>query len=161
MGPDRFWFFGFKALQKCKICEIWTIFRYCKMRSKFYYITHLRDMGENSKINFFQVFTLYCILIFIMINIHYKCDLLRYIMLMQLKNSEDWRRAINANFAKMAPLPIFQFLSYINIIYLKRTDFSHRIRIQEKISQSQIQNFEKIKFFRQALFTQVRYIVKL
>ena len=56
MGPDRFWFFGFKALQKCKNFEIWTIFRYCKMRSKFYYITRLRDMGENSKIDFFQVF---------------------------------------------------------------------------------------------------------
>ena len=26
------------------------------MRSKFYYITRLRDMGENSKIDFFQVF---------------------------------------------------------------------------------------------------------
>ena len=56
MGPDRFWFFGFKALQKCKNFEIWTIFRYCKMRSKFYYITRLRDMGENSKIDFFQGF---------------------------------------------------------------------------------------------------------
>ena len=67
-------------------------------------------------------------------------------MLMQLKNSEDWRSTINANFAKMAPLPIFQFLSYINIIYLKRTDFSHRIRIQEKIAQSYIKNFEKNQF---------------
>ena len=81
-----------------------------------------------------------------------KCVLLRYIMLIQLKNSEDWRRAINANFAKMAPLPIFQFLSYINIIYLKRTDFSHRIRIQEKIALSYIKNFEKFKFFSFGLF---------
>ena len=56
MGPDRFWFFGFKALQKRKNFEIWTIFRYCKMRSKFCYITHLRDIGENSEIDFFQFF---------------------------------------------------------------------------------------------------------
>ena len=26
------------------------------MRSKFYYITRLRDIGENSKIEFFQLF---------------------------------------------------------------------------------------------------------
>ena len=73
-------------------------------------------------------------------------------MLMQLKNSEDQRRAINANFAKMAPLPIFQFLSYINIIFLKRTNFSHRIRIQEKIAQSYIKNFEKNQIFSFGLF---------
>ena len=45
-----------QRIQKCKNLEIWTIFRYCKMQSKFYYITRLCDMGENSKIDFFQVF---------------------------------------------------------------------------------------------------------
>ena len=42
--------------EKCKNFWNRTTFRYANLRSKFYYITRLRDMGENSKIDFFQVF---------------------------------------------------------------------------------------------------------
>ena len=80
MRPDRFWFFGFKALQKRKNFEIWTMFRYCKMQSKFYHTTRICDMGENSKIDFFQFFRFELYFHFKIKNLHRKCDLFRYIM---------------------------------------------------------------------------------
>ena len=42
--------------EKCENYQNWTTFRYANWASKFYYITRLRDMGENNKIHFFQVF---------------------------------------------------------------------------------------------------------
>ena len=42
---------------------------------------------------------------------------------------------------------ISQFLSYINVIYLKRTHFSSRIQIQTKKYGSLLKNLKKIEFF--------------
>ena len=42
--------------EKCKNYQNRTTFRYCPGQSKFYYITRLRDMGENSEIDFFPFF---------------------------------------------------------------------------------------------------------
>ena len=123
MGPDRFWFFRFKSLQKCKNFEIWTIFRYCKMRSKFYYITRLCDLGENSKIDFFKFFTLNYVFIFNIINLHKKCDLLRYIMLLLPKKCMNGRGSNMVIFLIFGPLQWAYFLSYNNIIYFKRSHF--------------------------------------
>ena len=43
---------------------------------------------------------------------------------------------------------ILQFLSYIYVMYLKRTNFSCRIRIQAKKYESLMENFKKFEFFR-------------
>ena len=42
---------------------------------------------------------------------------------------------------------ILQFLSHINVIYLKRTHFSCRIQIQTKKYGSLLKNLKKIEFF--------------
>ena len=42
--------------EKCENYRNWTTFKGSYWPSKFYYITRLRDVGENSKIYFFQVF---------------------------------------------------------------------------------------------------------
>ena len=42
--------------EKCQNYQNWTTFKGAYLESKFYYITSLRDMGENSKIDFFQDF---------------------------------------------------------------------------------------------------------
>ena len=43
---------------------------------------------------------------------------------------------------------ISQFLSYIYVIYLKRTNFSCRIQIQTKKYDSLLENLKKFEFFR-------------
>ena len=42
--------------EKYKNYQNLTKFKGARCPSKFYYITHLRDMGQNSKIDFFQAF---------------------------------------------------------------------------------------------------------
>ena len=42
--------------EKCENYQNPTTFKVSYWASKFYYITRLRDMGENIKIDFFQVF---------------------------------------------------------------------------------------------------------
>ena len=44
--------------EKCKNFLNQTTFRYAHLRSKFYYITRLRDMGEDSNIVFFSSFSI-------------------------------------------------------------------------------------------------------
>ena len=55
-------------------------------------------------------------------------------------------------FAIIAPLPFSYSLSYINIMYLKRTDFSFKIRIQEKNINIYFEKFDKNQIFLLALF---------
>ena len=54
--------------EKCENYQNWTTFRYANLRSKFYYITRLRDMGEKGKIDFQFDFHLNYNFIFIIIN---------------------------------------------------------------------------------------------
>ena len=59
------------------------------------------------------------------------------------------------NLAKFAITNLFHFsyfLSCINITYLKRTNFSHKIGIYKNIVQSYNRNFEKNQIFFLAIF---------
>ena len=74
-----------------------------------------------------------------------KSDLLKCIMLMQLKNFEKWRGSKSCKCRFLAPLLLCHFLSDINMMSLKRSHFSSKIDVSrkkkfeiEKIEQHQI-----------------------
>ena len=58
-----------------------------------------------------------------------------------------------AKMALLAPLSFAHFLSYSNIMYLKRTHFSQRIDIQKTKSQFAVKKLKKFKFSIFPFFT--------
>ena len=67
-------------------------------------------------------------------------------MLMYQKVEENGRGAKLAKIAIIAPLIVSCFLSYMNIIYLKRTQILCKIEIQREKEFFNCENFEKNKF---------------
>ena len=125
------------------------------------YITRLREIGRNNKIDIFKFFTLNYIFIFIIINLHKKCDLLRYITLVQLKKMQKWEGGLYGDFYCIRSPPMGPFFSYTNIMYIKRSHFYRRFMIVKIRIQPKVKNLKKVNFTIFTHVTQACYEVKL
>ena len=110
--------------------NVFIIFFTCPSHPKFYYITHLCEIEVLKKIDFSKNFCYTTMFTFLKSQFY-------------MKNIFFWRRscwcsskikrgiggAYLAKFLIIAPFPFAYFLSFMNITYLKWTDFWCRIRI--------------------------------
>ena len=125
VSHNFFSLFRSKALQKTKNWKFLWIFSPGKCPSKFYYITIVCKMGLGRKFKFFPIF-------------HYKTMLFSFESEFSVKNVIFWGTScwcsskikkyggvlISYNCSLWAPRQLLKFLSYINMMYLKRSHFS-------------------------------------
>ena len=110
--------------KKCKNFWNWTTFRYVHLCSMFYYITHLCEMEQNRKFNFFQFFQKQNRILLLEYFTYIK-NVIFWGTSCSCSSKYDivWGGAHKLQSQLLSPPQQTQFLSYINLMHLKRWHF--------------------------------------